>query len=675
MKSTWQCSKALWEDVVLKVNRAVVYVDDPCAELLHWQGGMARLLEAGAVDVREFSSFEKADPNQKKAVFIVSSMLRDSVTQDVLKDVVEQSNFQYVVVISSVSTNVHAFDRTGSAEVDDKQDFDDMEDLLLQWMGNMNYTAEIFHIPLFTADICPGLFITPAFSQVFPLLETDVQHIQLQYNTTHKVKGDKASFNSLSEIECHHLPKALQITFKRLACCFHALLSDLGVREDLYSVGHTSRLLATEIENYPPAKIRRKNVSNRASVVLIDRTLDLASPAGHQLDTLLDKITSVLPSLPRHNADVMVDMTPLCSIVKDAKNVIVPGSLASGSFSSQPTHLQNLVFGKHKECLMAVNRRLVEAATSEKLPVNLAGKPGRVTAEQLDTTLNLFKGNYAAIESHLDTLQVAMATSQALKHQDTARHDNLLSTEKNLIQLVGDDSSAGGLSHILTLLKGQLQLPANQRSHSLDDVLMVLTFLYSLSGGDCGDEELEVQDQLVEAILAEKSDLPPVIHSVVGDTVSGSIVRDLLEDVWSKLEAVGAAREDLKNFQSILEPSTAISPASMKPLLKTVVEQIFSPDKPELTDLEFKSSGLKDFLKSGFGLFMNVSKPRPSDHPLLLVFVVGGVTATEVKQVRDVVDKMKLDKQVVIGSTRLLRGTDVLQSIFCQNNVDPDAVM
>ncbi|XP_046555578.1 sec1 family domain-containing protein 2-like [Haliotis rubra] len=456
-----------------------------------------------------------------------------------------------------------------------------------------NYTAEIFHIPLFTADICPGLFVTPAFSQVFPLLETDVQHVQLQYNTAHKVKGDKASFTSLSEIECQYLPKALQVTFKRLACCFHALLSE-GSGEDLW-------------------RMLKASLSQEA--------------------------------------------------------------LASGSFSSQPIHLQNLVFGKHKECLMAVNRRLVEAATSEKLPVNLAGKPGRVTAEQIDTTLSLFKGNYAAIESHLDTLQVAMATSQALKHQDTSRHDNLLSTEKNLVQLVGDDSSAGGLSHILTLLKGQLQLPANQRSHSLDDVLMVLMFLYSLSGGDCGDEELEVQDQLVEAILAEKSDLPPVIHSIVGDAVSGSIVRDLLEDVWSKLEAVGTARDDLKNFQSILEPSTAISPASMKPLLKTIVEQIFSPDKPELVDLEFKSSGLKDFLKSGFGLFMNVSKPRPSDHPLLLVFVVGGVTATEVKQVRDVVDKMKLDKQVVIGSTKLLRGTDVLQSVFCQNNVDPDAVM
>ena len=31
------------------------------------------------------------------------------------------------------------------------------------------------------------------------------------------------------------------------------------------------------------------------------------------------------------------------------------------------------------------------------------------------------------------------------------------------------------------------------------------------------------------------------------------------------------------------------------------------------------------------------SKPRPSDHPLLIIFVVGGVTATEAKQIKDVV--------------------------------------
>lgn len=43
---------------------------------------------------------------------------------------------------------------------------------------------------------------------------------------------------------------------------------------------------------------------------------------------------------------------------------------------------------------------------------------------------------------------------------------------------------------------------------------------------------------------------------------------------------------------------------------------------------------------------MNVRKPRPSDHPLLVIFVVGGVTSTEVKQIRDVVASHKSTTQV-----------------------------
>ena len=57
-----------------------------------------------------------------------------------------------------------------------------------------------------------------------------------------------------------------------------------------------------------------QNAPNRASLVLIDRTLDLVSCTSCQFETLLDKITSVLPNLPGHSNDVLVNMTPLCSV-------------------------------------------------------------------------------------------------------------------------------------------------------------------------------------------------------------------------------------------------------------------------------------------------------------------------------------------------------------------------
>ena len=40
---------------------------------------------------------------------------------------------------------------------------------------------------------------------------------------------------------------------------------------------------------------------------------------------------------------------------------------------------------------MELNRQLVEAASRENLPLRLSGRPGRVTIEQLDTHVSLFK--------------------------------------------------------------------------------------------------------------------------------------------------------------------------------------------------------------------------------------------------------------------------------------------
>ena len=44
-----------------------------------------------------------------------------------------------------------------------------------------------------------------------------------------------------------------------------------------------------------------------------------------------------------------------------------------------------------------------------------------------------------------------------------------------------------------------------------------------------------------------------------------------------------------------------MAPASQTFLLKQIVEAVFDPEKKDLVDIEYKSGGLKDMLKSGFG--------------------------------------------------------------------------
>ena len=43
---------------------------------------------------------------------------------------------------------------------------------------------------------------------------------------------------------------------------------------------------------------------------------------------------------------------------------------------------------------------------------------------------------------------------------------------------------------------------------------------------------------------------------------------------------------------------------------------------------------------------MKMSKPRPGDHPLLIMFVVGGVTSSELRTVRESIAASKSSLQV-----------------------------
>ncbi|NXM48312.1 SCFD2 protein, partial [Gymnorhina tibicen] len=150
--------------------------------------------------------------------------------------------------------------------------------------------------------------------------------------------------------------------------------------------------------------------------------------------------------------------------------------------------------------------------------------------------------------------------------------------------------------------------------------------------------------------------------------------RDAVDSIFRSLRDIARVRMHMKQFNSIHNPSsnTHQASASYKPLLKQVVEEICNPDRPDPVDIEHMSSGLTDLLKTGFSMFMKVNRPHPGDHPLLIIFMVGGVSVSEVKMVKDLVATRKPGTQVIVLSSVLLTPHSAVELLFAPDRLQPD---
>lgn len=675
----------MWDKVLSKVKKAVVFMDDKCAEALHWCGGAALLLEAGARNVKEFSSFEACGVNEPKAVFVVSTLLKGR-TVDIIKDIISLSHFQYCVVFTTVAHSVHLLANNVTTDMEGSPVFEQFEEKLCEWMGNMNYTAEVMHAPVVFAPVSQQLLVTPTFAHLFPLLSPDLEAINVK-------RPEKKRFGSLADIDMHSLPTELQFEIKSLASALNSVFEATGTREESFAVGPMSRIIAGELANHPQAKNRRKTAPNKASIIFVDRTMDLTGAVGHHGDNLVEKILTVLKPLPGHVTDVQVDMLELTSLQRTphSQTTLAPGCLAQSQSPAAQSLWEAMLISKHKEGVMEVRRQIVEAASKEKLPIKMS--MGRVTPEQLCSYMQLFRSSWGALESHCGVLQLGLATAQALRHPGLPRWDACLAFERLLLQALGDSDFPAVLRQLLPLMKprgGEDSTASGSRSREdecgPDELILLLVYLYSLADEaqpadqDTEEEELEkLERELMGAltlVITREAELSPLLQKLTGcakpEELTTERAHSAVEAMFETLRGLSHTRDHLKQLRSVYTASDGVHQATYRPFLRQILEEVFHPDRVECPDIEHMSGGLTDLLKTGFSMFMKVTRPHPSDNPLLFLFLVGGVTPSELRLIKEMVMTHKPGTQVLVLSTRLLRPTDIPELLFTTQRLLPD---
>ncbi|NWJ00808.1 SCFD2 protein, partial [Crypturellus undulatus] len=298
---------------------------------------------------------------------------------------------------------------------------------------------------------------------------------------------------------------------RALVGALDVLLGALGAREESFAVGALGRALAAELASSAPARSRRKAALHRASLVFVDRTLDLAGAVGHHGDNLAEKILSVLPKLPGHKTDVMVNMVELTALQTPDEmcSVIAPGCLAQPNDPAATALWESFMNLKQKEAVMEARRHLVEAASRENLPIKMS--MGEVTPEQLSSYIQLFKNNFKALENHCGLLQLVLAAVQTLKHSQNSKWDNFLAFERLLLQTIGESEMPSVLKQLLPMIKCHSE--RTQDDYTCEDFLVLLVYMYSVVGEMKGGKELddaeeEVKKALVKAICDEPEPSP-----------------------------------------------------------------------------------------------------------------------------------------------------------------------
>ncbi|OMO83865.1 Sec1-like protein [Corchorus capsularis] len=148
-------------------------------------------------------------------------------------------------------------------------------------------------------------------------------------------------------------------------------------------------------------------------------------------------------------------------------------------------------------------------------------------------------------------------------------------------------------------------------------------------------------------------------------------LRDRVDNLFKHLHKLSSLKSKnvvLREGPLALESNLSSDPYTNKGLLYKLLTKILG--KYDVPGLEYHSSTVGRLFKSGFGRFgLGQAKPSLSDQNAILVFVVGGINAVEVREAQEALSESgRPDIELILGGTTLLTPDDMLELLLGQSS-------
>uniref|UniRef100_A0A0A9VQV3 Sec1 family domain-containing protein 2 n=2 Tax=Lygus hesperus TaxID=30085 RepID=A0A0A9VQV3_LYGHE len=271
------------------------------------------------------------------------------------------------------------------------------------------------------------------------------------------------------------------------------------------------------------------------------------------------------------------------------------------------------------------------------------------------------------MKKHSSMIQASVGVLGALNSEKINALEVVESLQKMILQSIAAENGTNeAIQHLIAAV-----LERRDRGLSVDSVFVLLVFLYSLIGRQFQvDQYLEkgLKDVVLEMMTEEvtKDHSSVIVNRVKED----SNVADFVNKFFVRLEALKNCRQHMEKYVNVARNHGSASPLEYEGILSQVLYDVVDVTRPDIPDLKYKANiSLRNNLASRFTMILNSSKPHVMDNDVILVFVIGGITGHEIKQINNIF--RIYGKRVIIGSTTLLSPAQVLDNLFLQDPLRP----
>ena len=372
----------------------------------------------------------------------------------------------------------------------------------------------------------------------------------------------------------------------------------------------------------------------------------------HSFDNLLDRIRAALPGLPGHSNDVQVEMAELFGMERGVteKGALCPGCLADSldakGLGGKRDLVGNLVLESEAGAISSI------LADLEKVP-SVGDLPGEDDVAKLRSGVGRLVGKGREIAANVNVVQKAVAAAQAFESEREGKLSHLAELQVKFATALGksEDEAKGFLVEIVKAVRGR-----RERGVTLDDVLVLLVHVYGTmpSGAEFyPEDEDRLQSVFSEAIVQDGDRLGAVLRSLAkGMVIDEILAHQMVENVFKKLRCLPASRSNTA-YRDI---------SGGGGLAAQLMRDIYSDDRRDVADLFHHGQGL---VGKGLSLFgVKVNRLHPRENQTVVVIVVGGITASEARQIHHIVREKSSSVELLVGSTTLCSPSQTVAALF-----------